>query len=61
MKFYEILTIVICVAIVVSTIVISIINKKKGKNSCCGNCSSCRSCASCKNENPNDKDNGVES
>ncbi len=45
--FWEILLIVACVAIVVSVIVTSIINKKKGKTSCGCDCSSCSYCSSC--------------
>ena len=44
MKPIEIIVIIACVLIVGLVIVKTIIDKKKGKSSCCGNCSKCKSC-----------------
>lgn len=50
MKPIEIIVIIACVLIVGLVIAKSIIDKKKGKTSCCGNCSSCKSCRYKKND-----------
>ena len=50
MTLIEILVIIACVLIVGSVIVVSIINKVKGKSSCGCDCSSCSSCCNCKTE-----------
>ena len=52
----EIIVIIACVLIVGSVIITSIINKKKGKNSCGCNCKNCS--MSCnKNNKVNKQDN----
>ncbi len=48
MQPIEIIVIIACVLIVGGVTVASIINKKKGKNSCGCNCSCCSNCSSCK-------------
>ena len=47
MEAIEIIVIVACVLIVGGVIASHLINKKKGKNSCCSDCSSCSYCNSC--------------
>ena len=42
MTFGEILVIIACVLIVGGVIAKSIIDKTKGKTSCCGDCSKCK-------------------
>ena len=46
MKPIEIIVIILCVIFVFSVIIVSIINKKKGKNSCGYECSNCTRCCS---------------
>lgn len=41
MGLIEIIIIIVSAAIVMGTIIASIIRKRQGKNSCCGSCSSC--------------------
>ena len=45
MIFIEISLIVVCSIFVIGVIVKSIIDKKKGKNSCGGCCASCKGCS----------------
>ena len=58
MEPIEIIVIIACVLIVGGVIVMSIINKKKGKTSCGCDCGSCKGCLACNksqktNENTN--------
>ena len=53
MTLLEILVIVFASLIVIGVLVVSIINKKKGKSSCGCNCSACKNRCACKK---NDKD-----
>ena len=46
----EIITIIASVLIVGGVIIKSIINKKQGKTSCCGDCSCCQGCSNQKNK-----------
>ena len=57
MEPIEIIVIIACVLIVGGVIVTSIINKKRGKTSCCGDCSKCKCCHT-DNKDTN-RENGV--
>lgn len=57
MEPIEIVVIIACVLIVGGVIVTSIINKKRGKTSCCGDCSKCKCCHT-DNKDTN-RENGV--
>ncbi len=54
MKPIEIIVITACVLIVGGVIISSIINRKKGKNSCGCNCSNCSYRMGCKNKDYSD-------
>lgn len=48
MKWFEILIIVVAVAIVAGAILSAVLKKRRGKNSCgCSDCSACCGCAGC--------------
>ena len=55
MRPIEIIVIIACVLIVGGVIATSIINKKKGKNSCGCDCANCSSCSVCKNKKENNE------
>lgn len=47
MNLVDVIIIAIAVVVVVGTIVLGIINKKKGKTSCGCNCAECSKCSHC--------------
>lgn len=56
MQPIEIIVIVASVLIVVGVIVMSIINKKKGKTSCGCDCANCKKACASKRETENEKE-----
>ncbi len=48
MNFIDALIAVLATAVVLSSIILAVINKKKGKSSCGCDCQNCSQCSSCK-------------